>query len=119
MQNKRLGDKGEALAAAYLTREGFTILERNFRCRSGELDLVAKDGSYLVFIEVKTRRSLAYGTPAQAIDGRKRERIALAAKFYLYEHRLLDSDCRFDIVEVYCTSSGRFRIHHIKDAFYV
>ncbi|MBS3898282.1 MAG: YraN family protein [Dethiobacter sp.] len=111
---KLLGKKGEELAAAYLAGRGYVILARNWCCQSGELDMVAKDGDTLVFIEVKTRRSALCGSPAEAVDARKQERVRLVARHYLYENRTGAAKYRFDVVAVNVTDNT---IKIIKDAF--
>lgn len=102
MKNKRaVGTQYEQIAADYLIKEGFQILERNFRCRQGEIDLIAREGEWLVFLEVKYRKTAALGEPAEAIDRRKQERIYRAAEYYLYRFcygRKLR--CRFDVVVI-------------------
>lgn len=100
--NRRMtGGCYEALAAGYLEGQGLEILERNFRTRTGEIDLIARDGRYLVFVEVKYRRDGAKGDPAEAVDLRKQGRIRGAARYYLYSHGYgEDSPCRFDVVGI-------------------
>lgn len=101
MNNRRTGSAYEAVAASYLTARGYRVLERNFRCRQGEIDLIARDGRYLVFVEVKYRRSLAKGDPAEAVGPAKQKRIRQAAAFYLYSRGLTcDTPCRFDVVAI-------------------
>lgn len=117
MRNKALGDLGEALAADYLVESGMYILERKYRAFAGEIDIIAKDGSYLVFVEVKTRRTQSYGTPAQAVNYVKRTKIIQTARAYLYRHHLEDKSCRFDVVEVYYNGAHNIKINHIKNAF--
>ena len=85
--NKRqLGSRYEEKAAACLEQRGWRILERNYRCRQGEVDLICRDGGYLVFVEVKYRSDDRFGAPAEAVDGRKQARIRGAAAYYLYSH---------------------------------
>ena len=102
MGNKRLlGTQKEQQAAAYLESAGFEILERNYRCRTGEIDLIAADGPALVFVEVKYRRSGAYGSPAEAVDGRKQRTICRVADYYRMRHGIpYGQACRFDVVAV-------------------
>ncbi|MCD7908099.1 MAG: YraN family protein [Clostridium sp.] len=101
MNNRRTGSEYEALAADYLTGRGYRVLERNFRCRQGEIDLIARDGRYLVFVEVKYRSSLSKGAPAEAVGPLKQKRIRQAAAFYLYSRGLpFDTPCRFDVVSI-------------------
>lgn len=113
-QNNRItGSYYETQVAAFLEAQGMTIMEKNFRCRMGEIDLIARDGSYLVFIEVKFRSSGSAGYALEAIDRRKIGRIRKTAGFYLYSNRLPEeTPCRFDTVGV----DGK-TITYIKDAF--
>jgi len=111
-----LGRDGEDAAAKLLARLGFRVLERNYRCRLGEVDLICRHGDTLVFVEVKTRAegSLAAGT--DAVHGRKRSRIVKAAAEYLSEHDSWDRPCRFDVVSV-VRRDGRLEAEHLPDAF--
>lgn len=111
---KSLGKKGEDLAAKHLEKKGYVILARNWRCQSGELDLVAKDGDTLVFIEVKTRRTVVCGFPAEAVNVKKQEKVRLVARHFLYENRIGASAYRFDVVAVNDVAKT---ITVIKDAF--
>ncbi|MBS3886097.1 MAG: YraN family protein [Dethiobacter sp.] len=111
---KSLGKKGEELAATYLAGQGYVILARNWCCQSGELDIVAKDGDTLVFIEVKTRSSTFCGSPAEAVDAKKQEKVRLVARHYLYENKTGAAKYRFDVVAVNATDKT---ISIIKNAF--
>ena len=113
-----LGRQGEDAAARLLTGKGLTVLERNYRCRLGEVDLICRHGRTLVFVEVKTRGqgSLAAGT--DAVDRRKRSRIVKAAAEYLSANGLWDQPCRFDVVSV-LLAGGRLACEHVADAFVV
>jgi putative endonuclease len=102
-----LGRTGERLAAEELVRCGYRILERNFRCRYGEIDLVAEDGSDLVFVEVKTRRGIAYGRPEDAVTGEKQRKIIVVANHYLDLHTCFERSWRIDVVAVQLSVSGR------------
>lgn len=95
----RRGEPAERLAAAFLEREGLKILERNYRCRFGEIDLVAASGDTLVFVEVRARKSEAFGGAASSITAAKRRRLLAAARHYLARYRA-DRACRFDVVLV-------------------
>jgi len=95
----RRGEAAELLAADFLQRRGLTILERNYRCRFGEIDLVARSGELLIFVEVRARRSDAFGGAAGSITATKRRRLVAAARHYLATHRV-DRACRFDVVLV-------------------
>ena len=112
-----LGREGEAAAEDALRDAGLRILERRFRVRQGEIDLVAMDGDVLVFVEVKTRRGLGYGSPSEAVISGKQKRLARVALAYLARHGMLERRCRFDVVEVLYEGPGHSRVRHIPDAF--
>jgi putative endonuclease len=90
------GLQAEELAARFLTRHGLRVIERNYRCRGGEIDLVCRDGRTLVFVEVRYRQHHSHGGAADSITTRKQGRIVLAARHYLASHSCTDADCRFD-----------------------
>ena len=100
MSKRELGKAGKKAAAKALTRAGYKIVERNFSCKGGEIDLIANDKSTLVFVEVKTRSSDEFAPPELSVNLRKRRRIIRAARFYLQRNRLDDVNCRFDVVAV-------------------
>ena len=115
LMNKVLGRAGERLAARHLRRAGMRILVWNYSAPSGEIDLIARDGDYLVFVEVKTRRS---GIPAEAVTPEKQRRITLAALHFLRRHRALEVRSRFDIVAiVWPVGSSKPSIDHLRNAF--
>ncbi len=118
MDRKRLGDWGEEQAANYLKSKGLVILERKYRCKIGEMDLVAFDGEYLVFIEVKTRTSNAYGFPVEAVGKKKQNKYIQMASIYAKEKGLHGRPFRFDIVEVMAGRQGQGTINHIPNAFH-
>ncbi len=111
---KRTGDYGERLAQRYLEARGYRLLAKNFRCGHRELDLVMRQSDAVVFVEVKTRANLTYGTPAEAVGARKRRNLLLAAQAYLMENNLADAPARFDVIEVYLPDG---QIRHIVNAF--
>lgn len=117
--SRLLGRWGEERAAEYLRGRGYRILACNWRCRFGEIDIVAREGKTLCFVEVKLRRGDRYGRAAEQVDRRKRQRLTLAAQAYLEQH---PEDCpmRFDVLEVYAPGGRTDRppeILHWKDAF--
>ena len=113
--NRLLGDRGERAAARFLRRQGLRVLMRGYRVSSGEIDLIARDGDTLVFIEVKSRRR---GAPAEAVTLEKQRRITFAALSFLREHRLLEQRSRFDVVAIVWPDDRRApRIDHIRNAF--
>ena len=99
-RRKRLGNDGERIASSFLEKRGYEILARNYRCRRGEVDLIAKDGSYYVFVEVKARTSDRYGDPELTVDLRKQRKISIAALDYLVRNDLMSVDARFDVVVI-------------------
>lgn len=118
MDEKTLGKAGEEAAASYiLDTLKYTLLKQNYRSRIGEIDLIAQDGSTLVFIEVKTRRSKRCGRPAEAVERRKQRKISLAAQAYMAQYNCWHRPCRFDVIEVMPSRQGTFYIHHIRHAF--
>ena len=116
MGTKVLGDRGEQAAAEYLQRKGYAICERNFRVPVGEIDIIARKEGVLVFVEVKTRRSLRFGRPAAAVGWQKQQRIIRAAAWYL-QGKQQQPACRFDVIEVYCTPAGSWSVQQLENAF--
>jgi len=112
-----LGRAGEDLAARHLEARGYRILERGFRIRDGEIDLVADDGGTVVFVEVKTRSGTACGRPAEAVDGRKQRRLLRAARVWLHRHGATERPCRFDVIEILSRPGEAVVANHIPDAF--
>ncbi|HHM23488.1 MAG TPA: YraN family protein [Bacteroidetes bacterium] len=115
---QKLGRKGEELAAEFLQRQGYRILERNYRRYRGEIDLIARDGNCLVFVEVKTVRGQRFGHPILKVDRRKREQLGRIALAYFQEHELFDQESRFDVVTVQFLG-GEPVIEHWKNAFWL
>ena len=116
MNRRKWGKAGEDLAASFLEQSGLKILERNFRFERGEIDLIAEDGEELVFIEVKARRSNAFGAPEDAVTEKKQEQVHSVADGYLFIHDIDDRPCRFDIVAIEFQNEMA-EIRHIRDAF--
>jgi putative endonuclease len=116
MDNLSFGKKGEDLAAEYLIEEGYDILERNWRFRHIEIDIIARDRDQLVIAEVKTRSGNTWGEPSTAVDIRKQRALILAAERYIYSHNI-DLDVRFDIVSI-IIGHNRTVLEHIKEAFH-
>lgn len=114
-----MGRAGETEAERRLRREGYRILARNHRTRLGELDLVAESGGVLVFVEVKSRRTGAYGEGIHAVDARKQARMIRLAAQYLARHRLHDRCCRFDVIVCEGDLEHPLAIEHVQNAFEV
>jgi putative endonuclease len=111
-----LGKTGEDLACAELERRGYAILARRFRCRGGEIDIIARDGATLVFVEVKARESRAFGAAAEAVTPYKQHRIATIASEYVMQHRLHNRPCRFDVVSIHF-DGGQTAVEVFQNAF--
>ena len=112
------GDRGERAAARYLEERGCELLAAQWRCRYGELDLVARSRDGVIcFVEVKLRSAGAIGLPREFVDGRKRDRLRKDATAYLLETGLDDVPARFDVAEVYVGKNGSLRVEYLEDAF--
>lgn len=118
-QKIELGRKGEEIALKYLTDKGYELIARNYRFkRFGELDLVMRDGKYLVFVEVRTKKNTAHGTPIETVDYAKRRQIEKMARLYMTKEKVPeDTYCRFDVVGIVIPNSEEPQIEHIQDAF--
>ena len=112
------GRLGEEAAARFLEQRGWRILTRNFRTRFGEIDIVARDGATLVFVEVKTRSSARFGAPAEAVDTTKRRRLSKTALHYMMREHLIGVPARFDVASVFLDGQGQVaRIEILENAF--
>jgi len=116
--NKDIGNYGEDIAEKYLIKNNYIIRERNFRCRIGEIDIVACDEEYICFIEVKTRYDCNFGFPSEAVNKRKQYKLKKLAEFYVYKNNYYNSNLRFDTVEIILNSlNNDHEINLIKNAF--
>lgn len=117
--NIEKGKAGEDMALGVLKKNGYRIIERNYRCRYGEIDIIAKDGDTIVFVEVKTRSSSSFGPPKASVDHRKQRHIIKAATEYLARCGLTDRDARFDVVgiELKGGEGGGYSSELVKNAF--
>ena len=111
-----LGAFGERVAAAHLEAKGYRIRARNFRCREGEIDIVAEDGDCLVFVEVRTRRGDAFGSPAESVTAAKERRLLTVAKAYLQQHNDVPPNQRIDVVAVELSRGRLLAVQHIEGA---
>ena len=116
MQKKELGNKGEEVALRYLKKKGYRIIEQNYVCKMGEMDIIAKEKDTLVFIEVKTRRSMDFGPPQLAVTPFKQRQMSKVALCFLKEKKLENVKARFDVVAILLTPRGE-EIELIRDAF--
>ncbi len=114
---KKLGSRGEKIAAKFLRKQGYQIIEKNYRSRLGEIDIVAKEDESIVFVEVKTRRSTDFGLPEEALSYDKRRRLSKLALGYLAHRRIKDTNCRFDMVSILMDTKKVKHIKLIKNAF--
>lgn len=112
-----LGHAGEEIACAYLRKKKYDILTRGFRLFRGEIDIVARDGGTLVFVEVKTRADESFGRPEEAVTPGKQRQIRKIALGYLVEHPLGDLACRFDVISILFGDGNGHRLEHFVDAF--
>ena len=117
--NQIIGKKGEEIATEYLINIGYKVITRNFRCKQGEVDIIAKDKNEIVFIEVKTRTNIKYGKPIEAVDKLKQKHIEKVIKYYLYKNKVTNINIRIDVIEVYLKyKQNKYvaKINHIKNA---
>lgn len=120
MATDLLGRWGESVAADYLHRKRYTLIAANFRCRCGEIDLIVEDRKYIVFVEVKLRRSAQFAQAREFVDHRKQERLKQTALLYLSQHEENSKQPRFDVIEIYAPQGIQTKkpeIHHLEDAF--
>lgn len=119
MRNPELGPWGETLAAEYLKKKRYQIIERNYRSRFGEIDLIAKTGGFLVFVEVKLRKDSQFAEAKEFVDFRKQQKLITTAMRYLQWHES-DLQPRFDVIEIYAPEGQKTKnpiINHLEDAF--
>lgn len=116
-QDKSTGTRGEDIAATFLKKQGYKIVEKNHHQRYGEIDIIAREGDTLVFVEVKTRRSDKYGNPLEAIDRRKQQKMSLVALGYLNNNKMMDCAARFDVVAIMLQANQAPQIELVRDAF--
>ena len=116
-ERQQLGARGEVIAEAWLTGRGYTTLVRNYRCPYGEIDRVMRIGDTIAFVEVKTRRGVDYGAPAEAVTPSKRRRITRSARYYIGETDVEAAAYRFDVVEILLVANAPPRIRHLAGVF--
>ena len=118
MDSRSLGRWGEEQAAKYLRHRAYRILDTNYKCRGGEIDIIARKGKYIVFVEVKLRKNADFASGREFVNYTKQQRIIMTAQLYLQEHES-ELQPRFDVIEIYAPTGieGKISIEHIKDAF--
>ena len=109
-----VGEIGEKIANKYLVENGFQIIKKNFRCKQGEIDIIAKDKNEIVFVEVKTRTNSNYGAPIDAVTYLKRKHMLKTIKYYLFLNKLENNFIRIDVIEIY-NKNNKYFVHHIKN----
>lgn len=118
--NKKIGDYGEDIACKFLISKGYKIIDKNFRNRFGEIDLICLKNNILTFTEVKTRYYSNYGLPKEAVNFNKRKNIIFLSKFFISKNNFNDFFIRFDVIEIFLNmNSDSYKINFIKDAFRV
>ncbi|MGH4119949.1 YraN family protein [Clostridium sp.] len=116
--NSDIGALGEDIAETHLKNVGYVIKEKNFRCKCGEIDLIAVNSGYICFIEVKTRYGTKFGLPAESVNYAKQKKLHKTAQVYISYKNIADSNFRFDVIEVLLNSNNNdFLVNHIEDAF--
>jgi len=116
LNNIEKGKIGEEICARYLKNKGYKILQRNYRCQIGEVDIIAFYKKAYIFVEVKTRTSKKFGLPFESVDKRKQRKVKNVALFYLKNQNIKDFNCRFDVFSVIMENND-FTVDHIKNAF--
>ncbi len=114
-ERHEIGKIGENIAVTYLLQNGYIILERNFECKQGEIDIIAKHKNEIIFIEVKTRSSALYGLPKESVNNIKKKHIYKSAEYYVYKNNLENEPIRIDVIEIY-KKHGKFKLLHIQNA---
>ena len=112
-----LGRIGDNIISDYITKLGYKVVERNFACNQGEIDIIAKDKEELVFIEVKTRTDISYGEASEAVTNTKKRHLINSIKYYIYKQKLENQPIRIDVAEVYI-NKGKVKVNYIKQAIY-
>jgi len=116
-ERSALGRLGEDKATEFLAGLGYEIITRNYRCKSGEIDIIARDIDCYVFAEVKSRRNTLFSAPSEAVDIRKQRKIINSCRQYLIDNGMDEVSCRFDVVEVYFNNGKPVRVSHLPGAF--
>ena len=117
MNNKIIGNLGENIVKKYLEKSNYKIIETNFACKQGEIDIIAIDKKEIVFLEIKTRLNKKFGYPVEAVNSNKEKHIKSAAKYFIYKYNLEKNYMRFDIIEVYLKEQKYF-LNHLKNVLW-
>ncbi|MCK8823570.1 YraN family protein [Fuchsiella alkaliacetigena] len=119
LTRQELGQLGEKLAVKYLQQQGYKIVEQNYYCRLGEIDIIAFKDDYLVFIEVKTKRNQNFGSPWVEVNCHKQQKIHQVARHYISRQGYLETNFRFDVIGVFYSCSQDYQLSHLENAFSV
>lgn len=117
MKRQKLGKEGENLAVDFLLKKGFKVITRNYRNTFGEIDIIALEGKSLVFVEVKTRRSLEFGNPLESVNKKKQMKLKKTAYFFLNNYKEHFNEMRFDVISIILQNNDNPNIEHIRHAF--
>jgi putative endonuclease len=117
VSHKEIGKRGEKLAVDYLRKNKYLILEQNYCCHLGEVDIIAKKGNTLIFCEVKTKASSKFGEPVEEVDDYKQEKLKRLANYYFAFKTRQNLQCRFDVISINLTTGGEAKVNHLKNAF--
>ena len=118
IQSRSVGKEMESLACRYLQQQNLVLIERNYACKLGEIDLIMRDNDFLVFVEVRFRRSHDYGLPIATVSNSKRYKLLRTASYYLQQHQLSDKiACRFDIIAIWYNQQQQLEVDWVKSAF--
>lgn len=117
MKASDIGKSGESEAVSYLLSNGYNIIEKNYHSKYGEIDIIAKKGEIIVFIEVKLRRNSVFGNPCEFVSANKIEKIKKTIQLWLIENNVSDTPLRFDVIEIGKINNGISTLNHIKNAY--
>lgn len=119
-ENKTIGNYGEELARKHLEESGYAILDKNFKCKTGEIDIIARKNQTITFVEVKSRYNTFYGNPCEAVNYIKKLKIYKTAQFYIIKNSLINYNFRFDVIEiVFNYNNNNNTLNHIENAFQI
>lgn len=116
--NKDIGSYTENIAATYLLNNGYSILDRNYRNKFGEIDIICQKDNIIIFVEIKSRYTNSFGNPLESVSCHKQKKIILLSKFYILYKKLSDFNIRYDVIEIYLNHlNNTYEVNHLEDAF--
>ncbi|SJZ63748.1 YraN family protein [Selenihalanaerobacter shriftii] len=119
LSKQELGRLGEKLASKYLLKKEYQIIEQNYRCRLGEIDIIAYKDNYFIFVEVKAKQNQNFGLPQEEVDFRKQQKIQQVARYYISQNPDLNVDFRFDVIAILYQGDDDYQLSHLRNAFSV